>query len=44
MNELLNKGTYVPINHDFMTEGIEVLQSVSSVQEKYDKNDTDTFD
>ncbi len=43
MNELLNKGTYVPINHDFMTEGIEVLQSVSSVQEKYDKNDTDTF-
>lgn len=43
MNDLLKKGTFIPINHGFMTEGIEVLQTLSEVQEKYEKNDTDTF-
>jgi hypothetical protein len=43
MEELLKKGTYVPINHNFMTEGTEVLQQLSDVQAKFDKNDTDTF-
>ncbi len=43
MNVLFQKGNYVPINNNFMTEGIEVLQSLSAVQEKYDKGDTDTF-
>lgn len=43
MINLLNKGNFVPINHNFMTEGIDVLQNLSTVQERYDKNDTDTF-
>ncbi len=43
MEELLKKGNYVPINHNFMTEGVEVLQQLSDVQAKFEKNDTDTF-
>lgn len=43
MFDLLHKGTFVPINNEFMIEGTEVLQQLSDVQNKYDKNDTDTF-
>lgn len=40
---LFNKGTFEEIDNDFMTEGVEVLKEVKVVQEKYHKNDTDTF-
>ena len=40
---LFNKGTFSPIDNDFMTEGYAVLQQVKKVQEKYEKEDTDTF-
>lgn len=40
---LFEKGTFVPIDNNFMTEGLEVLQMVEKVQEKYHKEDTDTF-
>ncbi|MDR0483673.1 MAG: hypothetical protein LBH40_00130 [Alphaproteobacteria bacterium] len=43
MNNLFDKGNFVKINNHFMSEGIEVLQQVSKVQEKYNKHDTDTF-
>lgn len=33
----------MPIDNNFMVEGHEVLQKVQQVQEKYEKNDTDTF-
>lgn len=45
-NENLNlfeKGTFMPINNQFMIEGHEVLQRVQEVQEKFHKEDTDTF-
>lgn len=38
-----NKGTFEKIDNNFMSEGVEVLQEVKVVQEKYHKNDTDTF-
>lgn len=31
------------MNHEFMTEGFEVLQKVTKVQTKFNKLDTDTF-
>ena len=40
---LFNKGKFEVINNEFMTEGIDVLKKVKIVQEKYNKNDTDTF-
>ena len=40
---LLNKGNFEKISDDFMKEGTEVLLKVKKVQEKYGKNDTDTF-
>ena len=40
---LLKKGTFSAIDEDFITEGIEVLQRVQEVQEKFHKEDTDTF-
>lgn len=40
---LFEKGTFVPINNQFMIEGHEVLQRVQEVQEKFHKEDTDTF-
>lgn len=40
---LFNKGTFKPIDSKFMLEGMEVLQRVTKVQKKYDKEDTDTF-
>lgn len=43
MLELFKKGNFVPINSDFMVEGHEVLQCVSKIQEKFNKEDTDTF-
>ena len=40
---IFKKGSFEEINNDFMTEGVEVLREVKKVQEKYGKNDTDTF-
>lgn len=40
---LFKKGTYEPINNDFMTEGLDVLKQVQVVQEKYNKLDSDSF-
>lgn len=40
---LFKKGKFLPIDNQFMTEGHEVLQRVQEVQEKYNKQDTDTF-
>ncbi|MCQ2450522.1 MAG: hypothetical protein MJ080_00905 [Clostridia bacterium] len=41
--DLFNKGTFLPIDKQFMIEGHEVLQNVQKVQEKFHKGDTDTF-
>lgn len=41
--ELFKKGKFINIDNDFMIEGHEVLQNVSKIQIKYNKNDTDTF-
>ena len=41
--ELFEKGTFMPIDNEFMIEGHEVLQKVKEVQEKFHKEDTDTF-
>ncbi len=43
MNSLMTKGTYKPIDHSFLLEGHEVLEEVARVQDKWNKNDTDTF-
>lgn len=40
---LFEKGTFMPIDNQFMIEGHEVLQRVQEVQEKFHKEDTDTF-
>lgn len=40
---LFEKGTYEPIDNNFMAEGHEALIGLHEVQEKYDKGDTDTF-
>ncbi|MBQ8219026.1 MAG: hypothetical protein IJZ79_04665 [Bacilli bacterium] len=40
---LFDKGTFLPIDNQFMIEGHEVLQRVQEVQEKFHKEDTDTF-
>ena len=40
---LFDKGLFKPIDNNFMIEGHEVLQRVQIVQEKYEKEDTDTF-
>lgn len=40
---LLNKGTFTKIDNQFIKEGKKVLQQVQVVQEKFHKEDTDTF-
>lgn len=40
---LFKKGTFMPIDNQFMIEGHEVLQRVQEVQKKFHKEDTDTF-
>ncbi len=40
---IFTKGNFEKIDNNFMTEGVEVLREVKVVQEKYGKNDTDTF-
>ena len=40
---LFKKGTFLSIDNRFMIEGHEVLQRVQEVQEKFHKEDTDTF-
>ena len=43
MSSLLEKGTYKPINQNFLIEGHEILEEVATIQEKWGKGDTDTF-
>ena len=43
MNTLFKKGTFKKIDNNFLIEGTEVLSQVTKVQEKYKKEDTDTF-
>ncbi len=43
MSSLLEKGTYKPINGEFLIEGHEILEEVAIIQEKWGKGDTDTF-
>ncbi|MBQ9108201.1 MAG: hypothetical protein IJY49_05200 [Clostridia bacterium] len=43
MSTLFAKGNYKRINTNFLVEGHEILEEVSSVQEKWNKGDTDTF-
>ena len=43
MTELFSKGSFRPINRDFLIEGHEILEEVATVQEKWGKEDTDTF-
>lgn len=43
MSSLLEKGTYKPINGEFLIEGHEILEEVATIQEKWGKGDTDTF-
>lgn len=40
---LMQKGTFKKIDASFLTEGHEVLEDVAKVQEKFHKEDTDTF-
>lgn len=40
---LFEKGTFEKINNQFIVEGSDVLQELSNVQLKFDKEDTDTF-
>ena len=40
---LLQKGTFKKIDTSFLIEGHEVLEDVAQVQEKFHKEDTDTF-
>jgi hypothetical protein len=42
-NELLGKGEFKKIDKEFIKEGAESLINLSSVQEKFQKTDTDTF-
>lgn len=43
MKKLFEKGAYKQIDNNFLIEGTEVLNKVTQVQEKYNKEDTDTF-
>ena len=43
MNTLFKKGTFKKIDNNFLIEGTDVLSQVTKVQEKYKKEDTDTF-
>ena len=43
MSTFFAKGNYKRINTNFLVEGHEILEEVSSVQEKWNKGDTDTF-
>lgn len=43
MNSLFEKGTFAPMNGNFMTEGFLALKALSEVQAKYKKGDIDSF-
>lgn len=43
INSLLGKGNFKKIDTSFLVEGHEVLEEVTKIQEKYHKEDTDTF-
>lgn len=43
MSSLFEKGHYLPINTQFLTEGHEILEEVTKVQARWGKGDTDTF-
>ena len=40
---LFNKGTFSPIDNDFISEGVTALRELQKVQERFNKNDTDSF-
>jgi len=40
---IFKKGSYVPIDNDFITDAIKSMQPLYDIQEKYNKHDTDTF-
>ena len=41
--DLFNKGNFSPIDDDFISEGVLALKELQKVQERFNKNDTDTF-
>ncbi len=41
--DIFYKGDYQPINNELLSEGMDILQEVQAIQEKYNKEDTDTF-
>ena len=41
--DILNKGKFQKIDNDFMVEGTLALRELQKVQERFNKNDTDTF-
>ncbi len=41
--KLLHKGYFEPIDENFIKEGTEILKQLKVIQEKYQKEDTDTF-
>ncbi|MBU4693958.1 hypothetical protein KQ878_03650 [Mycoplasma zalophidermidis] len=43
LEELFDKGEFKKIDLRFVKEGVDVLQQINLVQQKYNKNDTDTF-
>ena len=43
MSSILEKGKYQPIDKNFLLEGNMILEEVATVQEKFNKKDTDTF-
>ena len=40
---LFNKGKFSKIDNEFISEGILALRELQKVQERFGKNDTDTF-
>ena len=43
MSSIFEKGKYQPIDKNFLLEGNMILEEVATVQEKFNKKDTDTF-
>lgn len=43
MNDLFNIGNFEPINENFVKESVFALQGLAKIQQKFNKNDMDTF-
>ena len=41
--ELFEKGNFLQIDENFLQEGVLALRELQKIQERYNKNDTDTF-